>query len=423
VRQASLIAVAGNNFARWVLLLMAAVAALLALELLEPAKLQVDTRSAEPPPLRKPAPGFPDSYGEALAELDRSVSNAASLADARKGEWLIQESLARRLIARGRLSGSFQDYAAAQSALRKAFATAPAGAGPHMTQAVLDFTMHRLGSATAALQKIDRYAVAPDPGDLAEIAAMRGDISFYSGDYSRALKLYDLADHIMPGTGDFRRAVYHSKTGRPDLAEKYLDRTERRLTRPSPQLLANLELQRGLLDLDRGRRDEALHHFREADRFFAGNWLIEEHIAEVIDLLGRPSEAAEIYDDIIQRTGHPEFMDARASIALEQGDRSLAALWERRAAESWQVRLALFPEAAYGHALKHCLQFQKAGCALQLAQRNHTARPYGEAKIALARALLINNRVPEAKAMIEAVVASPWRSGELRAVAADIRRR
>ena len=51
---------------------------------------------------------------------------------------------------------------------------------------------------------------------------------------------------------------------------------------------------------------------------------------------------------------------------------------------------------------------------------NHEARPFGEAKIALARALLGNRRTAEARAMIEQVLASRWRTADLHSTAADI---
>ena len=96
-------------------------------------------------------------------------------------QWLMHEILASELLARAQLSGSYEDYAAAQRALETAFTVAVKGSGPHMMRASLDFSMHRLAGAESQLAAIDRYAVPPDPGDRAEIAAMRGDIAFYRG--------------------------------------------------------------------------------------------------------------------------------------------------------------------------------------------------------------------------------------------------
>lgn len=374
-------------------------------------------RAADPPVLEREAPppvaaADPDnaSYDAVLARYDRGVAAAAERAGTRADEWLIQEQYARALFARGRLTGSYDDYAAAQAALDRAFRDAPAGAGPHQAQATLHLLMHRLGAAEEMLDALGRYAVPPDRGELAEIAGMRGDVAFYRGDYAAALSRYDEADRILPGAADFRRAIYLAKTGRPDLAEAKFDSYERGLRRPGRQLRANLQLQRGILDLDHGRWNEALAHFRRADALFPGWWLVQEHIAETTALLGDHDGAERLYRGIIARTGSPEFMDALAKLLLARGEIGEAEQLRRRSWAIWEVRLRQFPEASYGHALDHCVAFRDHGCALDLAQRNFAARPYGEAGEKLAVALLDNGRASEARTIIDAVLAGPWRT-------------
>ena len=395
-------------------------AALLALESWPAAERASAPTAAQAAPMRTAPSGLPTNYDEALAQIDADLANARERAGSRSDEWLMHEVAARLYLARARLSGSFDDYAAAENALERAFAAAAPGTGPHMTQAVLDFTMHRFGPAERQIDHIAAYAAPLDAPDLAETVAMRGDIAFYRGDHDGAREAYEQADRLAPGTGDFRFAIHHFKSGRFDEAEAYFDRTERGLAQPTPQILSNLELQRGILDLERGRWDDALAHFRRADRIFPGHWLIEEHIAEVTALKGDLAGAERLYRDIVRRTGHPEFMDALAGVKREQGDAQAAAAWTERAASVWRQRLRQFPEASYGHAIDHCVAAGNWRCALNLAKRNHRARPYGDAKVALAQALLRNGRRDEAKAMIEAVLQSPWRTAQVHAVAAEI---
>jgi tetratricopeptide (TPR) repeat protein len=374
-------------------------------------------------PLRQTAVhmvGMARDYSEALARSDLHVADAQQRAATLDDGWLVHEIAARASLWRARLSGSYDDHQAAKAALDKGFARAAPRTGPHMSGALLAFSMHRLDEAERYLDMIDDYAVPPGGEEAAEIKAMRGDIAFYRGDYAAALAAYDEADRLAPGTADFRRAVYHSKTGRPDLAEDYYDKAERGLPFPTPQARARMELQRGILDLESGRWDEALAHFRKADGIFPGFWLIEEHIAEVTALKGDLAGAERHYRDIVRRTGHPEFMDALAGIAAKRGDKAGEAEWTRRAAEGWRKRLRQFPEATYGHAIDHCVQKGDWGCALALAWRNHQARPYGDAKIALARALLHNGRPAEARETIDTVLASRWRTAPLHAAAAEI---
>lgn len=364
--------------------------------------------------------GPPRSYPEAMQRADVAIANARAAADAGRDQWLMHEILASEYLARAQLSGSYDDYAAAERTLDDAFKVAAPGSGPHLMRASLEFGMHRLAGAERLLTAIDGYAVPPDKGDQAEIAAMRGDIALYRGQLPVALALYDRADALVPGAASFRRAIYAARTGDADRADAYFARAEREYRSPTPQTRSFLELQRGILDLDRGRLDAAMTHFRRADGIYPGRWLIEEHIAEVLKLQGKTGEAEKLYRGIVARTGNPEFIDALAELAQARGDAATAGRLFAQAGAIWDRRMQQFPEAAYGHAVDHYIAMRDWPRALQLAQPNHAARPYGDAKVALAGALLGNGRVAEARGVIEAVLATPWRTAALHRTAADI---
>lgn len=371
-------------------------------------------------PARTAAPGGDASYDAAFEGYGSAIASARRRAAERPDEWLVQEQLARALLARGRLSGSYDDYAEAQAVLDRAFRNAPAGAGPHLAQATLHLLMHRLASAEQMLDAIDRYAVPPDRGEQAEIAGMRGDIAFYRGDYPAAWRLYGEADRLEPGSASFRRAIFNSKTGRTDLAAGQFESYRRSLSRPTRQLLANVELQRGILHLDTGRWAEALDHFRRADAIFPGWWLVEEHIAETTALLGDTNSAERMYRRVVERTRAPEFMDALAALLLARGAVDEADRLRTRSRALWEVRLRQFPEASYGHALDHCVAFGDLQCALRLARANHAARPYGEAGERLAELLTEAGEHAEARLVIDGVLQSHWRTPQLLATAAKV---
>lgn len=407
-----------SGLLKWVMLALLALAALWAMDRWLNSDPAPTARTWPDSPYSGSAP--PSSYPEAMQRADVGIVNAQKAAGAASDQWLMHEILASELLSRAQLSGSYEDYAAAERALADAFKVAVKGSGPHMMQASLDFSMHRLAKAESQLAAIDGYAVPPDPGDRAEIAAMRGDIAFYSGDYQGALVKYDEADALVPGAASFRRAIHAARTGSIDQADAYFAEAERAYRSPTRQTKGYMALQRGILDLDRGRLDDAMAHFKEADQIFPGRWLIEEHIAEVLNLQGKTRESEKLYRDIVRRTGHPEFIDALAGIAEARGDKAAAKRLYDQAWSIWTRRLKLFPQATYGHAIDHCVARRDWPCALQLAQKNHEARPYGEAKIALAAAMLGNGRVAEARAMIETVLASRWRTADLHSIAADI---
>jgi tetratricopeptide (TPR) repeat protein len=352
-------------------------------------------------------------YGQALRRLDLEVQTDAADAAARPGEWLFEESLARASMARARLTGDYRDFGIAQAAVDRAFSTAPPGTGPHLTAAILAFSLHRLTDAERMLDQITRYAVPPPAGDLAEVLGMRGDIALYRGDPAAALRHYREAEALVPGSADFRMAVYHSHAGRPEEADAALVRVEAALRRPTHRARAEIALLRGIIQLDNRRLQVAHLRFKEADRLFPGHWLIEEHIAEVLSLTRQERQAELILRDVVRRTQHPEYMDALAGLARRHGDQAEALRWSTLAREGWVQRIRLFPEAAYGHGIDHCLDVADAACALDLATRNHQARPYGEAKLKLARALALNGRSAQAEAMIAAAEAAGWRPSDI----------
>lgn len=406
---------------RWLVVLPLVLAGVLAGKWLAPPAAQVEP--SLPPAVRqvKTPDATPANLAEALALADAGVAAARTQVASRPDDWVFHEALSRRHATRARLTGAFEDYAAAQAALDRAFALAPQGAGPHLTQAALHFSLHRLDAAERALDAIDRYAVPPDDLERAEALALRGDIAFYRGDLAGAEALYKRADKLEPGAGTaFRWAVYFTKTGRLEMAERFFDAAIDASRSPTPQFRANVELQKGTLYLERGQWDRALGFFRRADALFPGYYVIQEHIAETLALKGQAAEAEALYADIVRRTGHPEFMDALAGLAEARGDRVTAAGWRARAVSEWERRLALLPEAAYGHALDHYLASGDPARALDIARRNHAARPYGDAKVQLAQALLQAGDAEGARRTIEPVLRTSWNTAQLHGVAAQV---
>ena len=161
------------------------------------------------------------------------------------------------------------------------------------------------------------------------------------------------------------------------------------------------------------RLDEALALYRLASNALDGWWLIDEHIAEVLHLTGKTQEARKLYEDIVARTGNPEFMDALAAIEREAGRADAAKKLTQQARAIYEKRLAAFPEAAAGHALDHFLQdAADAKMALTLAQQNFATRSYGESAIALAKAWMLNGKADRAVPLIEAQLTKGWDSAE-----------
>jgi len=389
-------------------LLIAALAVFAATRWLEPAPVPEL-------PIRQSSAGAPD-YAAAIGPMDAKLAGLRQLAAGRGDDWLMQERIAHLLMQRARLTGSFRDYADAQAALDRGFASATPGAGPHLTQAALALSLHRLGTAERMLDAVDHYAVPSEAEVRAGADAMRGDIAFYRGRYAAARDAYLrlTKDGDRP---DQRLAIFWSKTGRPDDALAAVRRVERTGLVPG-QALAQLALLRGTIELQRGNWDRAEAAFTEAAHRFPGWWLTDAYRAQMLALRGRSAEAIRAFEALAARNDDPALRDAIASLYRAQGDYARTELWAGHAAVGWAERLRLIPEAALGHAVEHELAFGTPARALELAQQDFANRPHGATAIALGWALIANNRPADALRIVEAVNRSSWQSAEQHLVAA-----
>jgi len=360
-------------------------------------------------------------YAVALDDANAAVRAAEARADAEPVGWVPQEALALALLDRAQLTGSYEDYNAANLAAGLALLRGGKH-GPCLAAARVHLALHRLDHATAAVADCAaRDATTSD--DRAELEAIAAEVAFQEGRYDKALRGYRASLRLEESvTGLARLSQYHASTGAPAEAAALLDRAERIYHGTSARPLAWLALQRGLLALDAGRWDDALVHYLHAQRLMPGWWLAEEHIAEVHALRGDLDDALARYRDLAQRTGHPEFMDAIARILLEQNQRAEAAQWISRARAIHDQRFATLPAAAAGHALEHYLQFEPLDedRLRWILRMEAQTRPGAEAQLHDAQVLLRLGRPDAAASSLERLLASPWNTAKLHAVAAQV---
>lgn len=372
-----------------------------------------------------PEPGIVASapsttHADELARVDAEIAAQTRHVETTPNSWLMLERLAGLLLTRARLSGSYDDYARAEAAIERAFAIAAPGAGPHLTRVALNFTLHRLDRVAADLERVEHYTVKT-PADRRALRELGAELAFQQGRYAEARAGFEAALAAEPEdlTNLARMALFRWKTGDFAGAEDLYRRALAR--RPGGEPEAWLHLQLGLMDLERGRYDHALAHYRDGAAVLAGYWLLDEHIAEILTLQGKTDEALALYADIIARTDNPEFMDAVAGIHRAAGRPAAAEPLLARADAIYEAQLARFPEAAYGHALEHFLEFgADRERTVTLAEANHRTRPNAEAKISLARAYLQAGRTDAAHATIREALATPWTTADLHATAAEV---
>ena len=362
----------------------------------------------------------PPSYAEALARLDRAVAFGRERVRGGPDQWLLQESLAGPLIARFRLTGNYDDLAEADRALTEARANAPAPSGPIMTEAVFAMMVHRQDRALVALERLDHAAVPTEPGDMAEARAIEGDVAFYRGDMAGARAKY-LASEKRDGgaSATYRWAVLAKAQGDFPRALGAFSKSAHSRRGVAPLQAAGTALQFGAVELARGDAAAARGWFLAADRAFPGFWLIEAHLAQARAIDGDLPGAITAMRGVAVRSGSAEAMDALAMLLRAQGTGAESRSWASRADALWRKRLSQMPEAAYGHALEHELVFGTPERALDLAMRNLAARPYGESRLLMASALLMNGRTSPALDQLALAERSGWRSAPMYALRAQ----
>lgn len=383
--------------------------------------------SEKPKPAKKPKRKTKDqldaqrrTFAAELAQLDTDIAGTEKLIKGAPANRLNHERMAGAHMQHARLTGSYDDYALAEASLVTAFEHDP-GPSSLMLRAKLHYSLHRLPQARIDFEAA-KPKLQPTPDGVASREAFEANLAMQAGDSKKAEKHFDASLASKRTTSNLASvAVYRWKTGEFEQAEALFREALKSYHGKPMEPRAWLHLNLGLLDLDRGRYDDALVHYREAETFLKGYWLIDEHIAEILTLQGKTKEAETLYLDILERTNNPEFMDAMAGIFFEAGKDDEAKAYVAKARKRYEDQMAKYPEAAYGHALGHYIEFgDDASFVLELAKKNYGLRPNMEAAVMLAQAHL---KVGDPKAAAKALaptLKSKFKSAELYATAAQV---
>lgn len=371
-------------------------------------------------PTKLPKAGYgPGNYSAAIADADQRIELGREKMRRAPSEWTSQETLARGLMARAALTGDYREWAEARQLLDTGMASAPPGSGPVVADATLALSTHRLDAAEHDLEILKHAAVPPDLGQRSGMAGLAGDIALYRGDMKIATGHYLRGAQMSAGPAiNFRIAVLAMTQARFGDADAAIFRSVAGDRQHTPQMLAQAAMRLGAHALAQGNWRKADQWFAQADQIFSGYWLIAAHRVQAAALRGDPT-AADQMAAVARRSNSAEAMDAAAMLYRQRGDGANSRRWANRAGALWEARMQILPEAAIGHALEHELAFGTAEKALDLARKNVVQRPYGEARLLFASALIMNNRPQDALAEIARAESSGWRSAPLYAVKAE----
>lgn len=362
----------------------------------------------------------PVSYDYSLQDIDTRITALEKRVDSRPNEWLIRERLISTAYEKALLTNNINDYQRVERELNAAIALAPKGSGPLMLAARFNYSIHRLDRAEEYLAQIKKRPVLKTMEAL-YVLTMSSEIAFNRGEYSKALEGYRMCETLAPGTCIRQLIIYYSKTGGYTEADALLKTALAQTSESDFRGRAWLNLQSGILAMERGQYEDARKYLHQADRAFPNWWLAREHIAEVYTLMNEDNGAQFLYEDIVSKTNLPQYMDALAAVYKRQGKEKEAAALIEKAASLWEEQLKIFPESASGHALDHFLDYNGDNKKiLTLAENNFKTRPNAESKIYLAKAYLKNDQLKLAQEQIDSALESSYKSADLFDTAREI---
>lgn len=368
--------------------------------------------------MERPAYG-PETYRDLLAVSNERLALSLARAGRAPNEWLPRAGVGSAALSLFRLTGeiAYLDMAEQEIAAVRALAPVPSGA-PEL-RAELALARHDLAGAARELDILARASVTPDKPTLSEAAAMRGDLAFYTGNHATAASRYRAAAQIEPHVSiALRIANLQRVSGEFDAAIATLAEATR-TEKHTPVVLSSIALQTGMIASARGDYATAKDWYDRAETLFSGHWLIGLYRAEARLAKGQTDGAIADLERLVRDHARPEAMDMLALVWRIRGDNVRSRHWSRRAGAVWREWMDKYPAAFAAHAAEHELVFGDPQEALQLATVNAKARPYGEARLLLARALMANDQARAALNEIRLAERSGWRSAQLYAIKAQ----
>lgn len=374
---------------------------------------QTDAAAAEENPEPPPRP---TQVEDALVRLEKQIRFREERG-AETGGWLHYGYLAHAYLARARLTGSLEDYAAARDALEQGFERADEGSGPYLARAAYHLAVNQVTDVPADLDALENNRAGADAGD-ASVVALRGDVAFRTGDLDAAAEAYREEERVDIGIGSaLRMAKYYLAIGDREESRQWYDRAISRAVDQTGQRALAM-LRRGDVDLRTGRPKEALKWYRKAEKLFTGWYLVDARIAEAHLRLGESEQAIERYTEAWRQAAHGQYAAGIATAYEQAGDAEQAEAWHEKATDAFDRDLGILPSVVRPEAVEYFCQTDPAR-AVELARASFEAAPGHAERVRLARAMLLAGEPhPRAFAILEPTLQSDWVDVELFATAA-----
>jgi tetratricopeptide (TPR) repeat protein len=348
-------------------------------------------------------------YELELERIDRDLAERQSGASTALTETARLTKYAYRLYQRASLTGDPAAFATAEAAIDGGLERV--GPWPDLCQlkAQLDSRFHRLAAVRQDL------AMVPGLTESAQGRALLADLAMQEGRYDEARTVYEtvVREHR---TWDNLARLGHlrAKMGDVDGAERLYAEAVDELSAKEMRAYAWVELQCGLLDLSRGRHDEASVHYERAGRAYSGYWLVDTHVAELLGAQGSIEDAVALYEDVVARVPAPELQQALGNLYVRMGQPDRARPWHDRA-------LAAYLESARRgdvHYFHHLADFyadvrEDGPEAVRWARKDLALRQNASTHTALAWGLYRDGRLHEALDAVHPALSSGVKDADL----------
>ena len=304
-----------------------------------------------------------------ISSLDRLITDKLAV---RTGT-----QLADKLYHRYKILGRFTDAEAALSIIRQLTRQPEAGATSFLSLAGILAGFHLFNDALAALD----HAVALG-GDAGRIADLSREIN-------TAIGIYQFPTDISRGYPDHITTAQQALLGGDFvLASTHFRQAELSYRGTDPYVLAWIQLQQGIAFLRYGDSRTANYFFKLAHERMPEFYLVTEHLAETEFLLGELTAAEQLYKQVSEQTGHPQFYYQLARVQALLGDLTASQRSSALASAGFDQLAARYPLAMGDHAVNFYLQQRQGDKALSLARKNLANRHNIESWILLANTAL-----------------------------------
>jgi tetratricopeptide (TPR) repeat protein len=353
--------------------------------------------------------GSPAAYQAELSRIQKDISDLEDGALSAPIDIEKATRFVRRVYQRAILSSNPADLQAAESAIDRAIGEIGSLADLYLLKANLEFRLHRLEKADREVKALARFA------GNSQIVALKAGIAFQQGAYSEAKKGYQSAIEKNPSWDNLARLAYwEAKFGDPDLADSLYRQAEEEISAKEMRSYAWVELERGLLEFNRGRYDKASAHYQQADKAYSGYWLVEEHIAELLAAERKFDEAAALYKKVVARAPRPEFQQALGDLFLFMGKEDLAKPWHDAALAAYLESAGRGEVQYYHHLVGFYADVRQNGAeAMKWARKDAELRPNFITQDGLAWALYRNGQFPAALDAMEKTLSSGVKDSHL----------